>query len=413
MIDRITLLGAWGPYQPAHLKHLPTISIPNNLQPKVRPVTKYIDSPLTGKQTTLNYLVDKSGIGMVRLDIPLASALVGHNWLHAGLGAIKHEVACLRLLVPVFLHSIGFTPQETQRYLDAAVVEDLEVTWHTLCSSATARDKALERSYSHLRLLGGLSTLHDLPVARFEGRDSSTGKAILVKLKSGVNLRQYGKDQQIHARGKSERLGKHVSKKQADKLRTILNNELPLAVRNELVFNRKILQAGGISSLEKLTKGRLEHLIDTTWARFIPKPADPDFKAKKLSPAAKSVYAKHQAGQALDLKDQKVLRARRQILGKGGPDVAIKTGALRFEAAAHWARHAYQKRRKADGSMWLVVSRVSAPALLAELQAGLTYLQDGELPDLADQHLDAWLGRWKPLAVLSTGVVSAPKEQDI
>ena len=61
---------------------------------------------------------------------------------------------------------------------------------------------ALERSYSHLRLLGGLSTLHDLPVARFEGRDSSTGKAILVKLKSGVNLRQYGKDQQIHARGK-------------------------------------------------------------------------------------------------------------------------------------------------------------------------------------------------------------------
>ena len=76
MIDRITLLGAWGPYQPAHLKHLPTISIPNNLQPKVRPVTKYIDSPLTGKQTTLNYLVDKSGIGMVRLDIPLASALV-------------------------------------------------------------------------------------------------------------------------------------------------------------------------------------------------------------------------------------------------------------------------------------------------------------------------------------------------
>jgi hypothetical protein len=95
MLDKIIIKGLWGPFQDRHLTRLTQISISRFLRSKSKETTTYINSPLTGAQIEVKYVVQTVAgvrIGYVEMTIPVASALIGHNCFHAGIESALQNV---------------------------------------------------------------------------------------------------------------------------------------------------------------------------------------------------------------------------------------------------------------------------------------------------------------------------------
>lgn len=57
MLDKIIVKSLWGPVQERHLKRLAQVSVSRFLQSKTKQTTTFINSPLTGAQIEVTYIV--------------------------------------------------------------------------------------------------------------------------------------------------------------------------------------------------------------------------------------------------------------------------------------------------------------------------------------------------------------------
>jgi hypothetical protein len=128
----------------------------------------------------------------VEISIPLASAIIGQNYVHAGLDSIRWEVVCAAYLVRLILVTLGFTPAEVERFLQLSEVHLCELTWHTPTASTKARGSLQQRTAAYFESMKKLSRRHDVLVSNVDYRRRNGQPGLLVTLKDGDEFRQYG-----------------------------------------------------------------------------------------------------------------------------------------------------------------------------------------------------------------------------
>lgn len=407
MLDKIIVKSLWGPVQERHLKRLAQVSVSRFLQSKTKQTTTFINSPLTGAQIEVTYIIKKvagSKQGHVEISIPVASALIGHNCFHAGLEVLHWELECLELLLRIILFSIGMTELEVQRYLEHALVMEVECTWDTKTASPKARLALQSRTKAHAIALRALSARHDIGVDDADPRNPKSGTSLLVTLKSGDFLRQYCKPEQMRSKRRSRKANHdhYVS----DAMKAVVlpyMDMLESHARNELLVGAKTLNAAGIRYLRDITPQTLERAMVTVWrALGFRRRGEFDMSALEGSSALDTLN-RYEAGEDViaTLPEYRVSRDRLAILAAHGPDIADKESKkLRFKAANLGRQTQYPRRWPLlDEMRNLVVSERTGPAIFEELVQGLEFVTDGVVPEIDDEdNKQAWLGRWMMFA---------------
>lgn len=402
MIDKLIIDGMYGPFQQHHLDRLAQVSYARFLQSKTKPTTTFINSPLTGAQIeVLHEVKNVAGIGMgyLQISIPVASALIGHNYFHAGLEVLRHEIKCVELLVKVLLVGIGLNPEEIHRFMKMAKIILAEATWHTPTANVRARKACQSRTIEHMKAKRELSSRHDVQVSDALILDSKSGVSMFVQLKSDDHFRQYCKSEQIQAQLKKPRNDSYVSKVMRQKLASILTL-LDSQVRNEIIVGKKTLISAGIRHPRDMHPESFEKAMLGVWGGlgFGRRQVD----RSKLSNSAKDTLQRFEAGEDVmkTLPDYRVSRDRAMILANGGPDILEDRTGLRFKSAHVGKQLQYPRRWPLPDELRdLAVSERTAPAIMLELQQGLDFVTDGVLPDIADPvQATAWRQRWMAFA---------------
>lgn len=401
MLDKIIVIGPWGPAQPHHLQRLAQITYSRFLTAKTKQTTTFINSPLTGAQMELAYSVKKVAetyMGYVQITIPVATALIGHNRFHAGLEAIRLEIKCVELLVRILLVSIGMTPAEVRHYMKMARPLLLELTWHNQTASVAARKSAQRRTQDLMRAKRDLSSRHDVELDDAEIKDSKSGTSLKVTLKNGGGYRQYNKAEQMRSRRKRARAENFVSDVVRPKLAAV-TPELEVQTRNELLAAEHNLREAGITHPSHINAKTVASVIESMWNSlgFDEAIRVPD--ESMLTDSAKDTLRRFTAGEDVTatLPAYRVSRDRQAIKKAGGPEIDVRrTKRLRFNPANLGSQQHYKSRwRLRQELRELVVSECTAPAIKEELKQGLAFVTDGELPNIIDaDKRAAWEHRW-------------------
>ena len=399
MIDLLIVKGTIGMPQPHHQTCLSTVTYSRFLQSKTKPTTTFVNSPITGTQIDLQYGVEETGgsaIAIVQIRIALASATVGDNFVHAGLETVSKEVKCAALLIKISLTVLGFKPEEVSLFMKTAAAVLLELTWHTATASNRARLSAQRRTKGFFKAQLLLSGRHDMSVCGVSYREDNGKPGLLVTLKSGDALRQYGKADEISSRKKSSRKGR--SKFGLAKIdRQIVVSVIEHHVRNEVLAGEATLQNLGSSHPGSWTAETLKQVIDCVWeqAGFTPKslPADTE-----LSPEAEATWQRHCDGvdMSKELSASTFSRHRASIKLAKGEDIAGRRKARAVRADHLGYQHCYARRWNPAGDMRkAALCEVTAPAIIEELERGLAFIQSGTVPAIEDaEERGQWLGRW-------------------
>lgn len=418
MLDKIIVVGPWGPAQPHHLHRLAQITYSRFLQAKAKQTTTFINSPLTGAQMEVVYRVKNVAdtfMGYVQITIPVATALIGHNRFHAGLEVIRLEVKCVELLVRILLVSIGMTPAELEHYMKMARPLLLELTWHNQTASVDARKAAQRRTQDLMRAKRELSSRHDVEIDDAEVKDSKSGTSLKVTLKSGGGYRQYNKAEQMKSRRKKARAENFVSDAMRPKLAAV-TPELEVQTRNELLAAEQSLRAAGITHPRHITAKSVTAVIASMWDSLGFDEASQVLDESMLADSAKDTLRRFMAGEDVTktLPAYRISRDRKTIKNAGGPEIDVRSKKrFRFNPANLGAQQHYKSRwRLRQELRELVVSECTAPALMEELAQGLAFVTDGELPEIVDpEKRAAWNHRWQRFAREEwLGKLSSPED---
>lgn len=398
MLDKLIVEGPWGMHQQGHLMRLTRVSHARFSDTKTKQATTYINSPLTGAQIEVQYLVKpiaEREMATVRITIPVASALVGHNYFHDGLSALSWEILCTGQLVRMVLYAIGMTEAEMENYMLKAQAVFAELTWHTACESVKARQSLQNRTIEFMRAARDLSRHRSVEVADAEIRESKSGRALLVDLKSGDGARQYCKPEQLKSR-RQTKLGKRCLIPDIAARLNGTMTELARHTRNELLVGEDTLASLGLQRPGLLKHpNRVQPLVEAVWRKLGFGSRNSEFDPSKVGAAALATLNSLEAGVELKLSGPTFSRHRTEILAANGPDIAMAGVDLSFNAGNTGYQLAFARRWKVPEE-WLdlVVSDRTGPALLEELQRGLAYLRDGETPFDNPVLAKAWRARW-------------------
>lgn len=418
MLDKIIVIGPWGPAQPHHLQRLAQITYSRFLTAKTKQTTTFINSPLTGAQMELVYSVKNvagNPMGSVQITIPVATALIGHNRFHAGLEVIRSEIKCVELLVKILLVSIGMTPAELKHYMKMARPLLLELTWHNQTASVDARKAAQRRTQDLMRAKRELSSRHDVEIDDAQVYDSKSGTSLKVSFKNGNGYRQYNKAEQMRSRRNKERADNFVSDAMRPKLGGV-TPELEVHTRNELLAAEQTLRAAGITHPSHINAKTVASVMESMWHSLGFDEVNRVPNESMLTDSAKDTLRRFMAGEDVTatLPAYRISRDRQAIKKAGGPEIDVRrTKRFRFNPANLGSQQHYKSRwRLRQELRELVVSECTAPAIKEELKQGLAFVTNGELPDITDaDKRTAWEHRWLRFAREEwLGKLSAPED---
>jgi hypothetical protein len=406
MIDQLTIKGPLGAAQPHHQKQLSTVSYTRHLQTKVKPTTTFIASPITEAQIEVKYWVEET-IAYVLLKIPLASALVGHNYFHTGLESIPYEVTCIDLLIRVVLTALGFSSGEVRHFRKNAETQLIELTWHTATASKNARINLQKRTRAFFDDQRSISAKHDIGVSDVDHRELNGKSCLLVSLKNGNKVRQYAKIDHASARGRRHR-DQTRFKPKIHQHRQVILDKIATHVRNEVLLCSKWLKSMELQHPTSWTKETLKKAIDRVWQNsglVFKRPSRRLQLHKELSSSANATLIRHLAGEPLNLPEHTFVRHRKAIKRLAGVDIAITHKARTACPFQLGKQLSYDRRwEPRDDIRKHVICEETAPAIIRELKDGLAFLADGTLPDFAEETGRAdWLSRWGSFADRENG----------
>jgi len=406
MIDTLTVQSAIGSPQPRHQTALAQVSFSRFSTSNSKPTTTFIDSPITGAQISVLYWIEgnPTPTAYVQVSLPLAAATVGQNYIHTGLDSIIWEIACAAVLVRIVLTTLRFTQEETQYFMDNSTTELLELTWQTKTASAKARKSLQARTLSWFEQQELLSTFHDIAVDDVEYRRKNGAPCVLVGLKGGDSFRQYGKFDQTAAlsrRGKQRyELAPHMVMHRSELLQLIESH-----VRNELLIGPATLRSLGLSNPRSWTAEKLGNAFTAVWEKTglaAGSTIVAAARSERLSPEVLDTLNRFRVGEQ-NLRDtlspSTYSRHRKAILAFDNTDIAHRD--VRKAVRPEPLRQLHYERRWEPGGKWRGFSlcEATAPAVLLELQQGLSFLEDGVVPETDDQmKRENWLRRWKDFA---------------
>lgn len=413
MIDKLIVNGAIGSPQPHHQTCLSTVGFTRHLQSKVKPTITYISSPITGAQIELKYWQqDVGGVltAFVQLDIPLASATMGHNYAHAGLCSIREEMKCASLLIQVILAALQFSSDEIAKFRITSEVQMLELTWHTPTASNRARLNLQERTRGHFDGQQSISNRHDIGIRHVDYKSRNGKAGILATLKSGDQLRQYSKIDQLSSRTKADRKQARISAKVREHLPPLLR-EIEFHVRNEAIARVETLKQFGLEHPSSWSDDALKRIVDHVWEMTGLAPLCSSHTksgiSKKLSSEVERTWRWYLARQDMSqaLSAHTFTRHRKTIKQVKGRDIAIPWVPRAPRADGLGKQLCYDRRWEPSGDMRkLVLCEETAPAIIKELKRGLAFLETGEVPDLdGELAREDWKARWVAFAERERG----------
>ena len=405
MIDQLIALGALGMPQPHHQTCLSTVSYSRFLHAKAKPTTTFIKCPITGAQIDLVYWVEDVGgvpTAFCRISIPLATATMGHNYLHAGLASLPHEVKCAALLIKVTLLVLGFTTEEVTRFMQSCKPELVELTWHTDTASPRAKRNLQKRTKKYFDAQLSMSGRHDVGVSDVDYKEGNGKPGLLVTLKNGDKYRQYGKIDQVQSR---TRKGRNKGRMPDATLaqQPYMLKKIETHVRNELLIGPATLKHFKQEHPGSWTVEAFTNIVDYVWEYmgFPVKGTTRNLTGRKLklSPEAEATWQGYLVGNDMSkvLPSHTFTRHRASIKSAKGQDIAVKyqARAARPENVGYqlcYARHC----EPTGDERKLVLCEETAPAIVQELRWGVAFLESGEIPEFDDvQAREKWLSRWK------------------
>jgi hypothetical protein len=147
--------------------------------------------------------------------------------------------------------------------------------------------------------------------------------------------------------------------------------------------------------------------IDTRWVTLGLAPADTTVdvgKAKStLSQEVQRTLSEHLSGNPhlkQELSPSAFTRHRKAIKAFNGIEIDRRGNGcvVNPESLGHQLQYARRWEPK-DQFRQLVLCEVTGPAKVLDLQRGIAFIADGEIPDIGDAaELDEWLKRWKNFA---------------
>lgn len=414
MKDKLHITGLLGLAKPEHLRHLSTVRYERNLLAKTQPTTTFVASPLTGAQIEVRYWIeDHVGIptAFVQIRIPLATATMSHNHIHAGLDAIPSEVRCAAVLAKVILAVLGFTREEVSTFMETTKTQLSELTWHTPTASPRARRSLQKRTKAHFERQREIRARHDIAVSDVDLREKNGQSGLLVDLKGGDAFRQYIKSEQAASRAKKPRENARIFGL-APQDRAQIAAEIENHVRNELLIGPNTLRQFNLEHPSSWTPEALKRVIDHLWAAIGLAPKRLDQSGTTLSPEVQATWERYLAGDDMRtvLPPHTLTRHRKLIKEAMSEDILIRRKRRVVSPESLGYQLCYDRRWKPSGNLRkLVLCEETAPAIIEELKRGLAFLQDGEIPEIADDGArNAWLSKWTAYADREGGCRKPP-----
>ncbi len=407
MIDKFIVQIPLGPVSSHHYECLAEVSYARFLHAKTKPTTTYIDTPVTGAQAEIRYeVMEVAGrkMGYLEITVALASCMVGHNLIHAGLASIRYEIRCAAALVRVILATLKLTQKEIEKGMIRAKFKLVELTWHTLTASEKARISAQRRTIAVMKAQRRASRRHDVQIKDVDVRDKNDKLGLLVELKSGTALRQYGKADMPYARSRRGRQHNFVQAGIAASLGAI-KEVLPCHLRNEVILTEQMLGELALLKPKSWNPASVKRAIDAVWKDLgLTRGASGGSTSDvELSDSAQETLDRYNEGTLLlaDLPGHRVTRDRKEIREGTGIDIEEPRGTRKAQIASVGRQLSYGRHwEPKDHFRDLVVCERTAPALITDLEQGLRFLLDGELPDFASkEEFAAWFKRWNAYAL--------------
>ena len=235
---------------------------------------------------------------MLEIKLPLASATIGQNYIHAGLKSVSWEVSCAAVLVRIILNTLRLNPVEIQAFMDRAAVQMVELTWHAKTASQKARRSLQKRTAAWFEQQNTISSYHDIDIKDVDFRRKNGASGLLVEFKQGDKYRQYGKFDQTAAlskRGKQQyKLSSELTKRKHE-----LQQVIESHARNEVLIGHKTLKFLGLLSPRSWTEATLRTALDAVWVQTgLVLPAKVDSKitlSKTLSTEVLSTLERYRA----------------------------------------------------------------------------------------------------------------------
>ncbi|ASU38527.1 hypothetical protein hmeg3_09610 [Herbaspirillum sp. meg3] len=399
MIDLLIVSGCLGTHQDHHLKRITQISFARFNDYFSKPTITFINLPITGAQVEVKCwveLVADIPRTFVQISIPLPAVTIGQNYAHAGLEVLKNELDCASLIVKLTLLTLGFNEAEIALFMESSSPKMVELTWNTPTSSEDALKNLQQRTFHALELVKKASRRHDSQIRDLDYRKKNFAPAVLASLKNGDQFRQYGKFDQIAAKSNRGKTRYKVSAEMARQKDQLLD-AIRFHARNEVRLGFETLKSLGMAHPKNWTAEGLKTGIDGVW-HHLGFAVKPRLDRSQLSPEALTSLDQFDVGVDLvaALPAHTFSRHRKSILAANGPDIAIpwRHGQVNPESVGYQLQ--YERRWKPTKFQKLVISAATAPAIETDLQRGIAFIRDGELPDIADSdELERWMTRWK------------------
>ncbi len=404
MIDNLNVQTPLGPVSNHHYERLAQVSYSRFSHEKTKPTTTYIDTPLTGAQAEVRYIIKEVAgrkMGYLEFTIALASCTVGHNLIHAGLASIRHEIRVAAAVVRVLLATLGFSEDEIKRAMAGARFKSVELTWHTLTASEKARVNAQLRTIEVMKAQRRASRRHDIQVKDVDIRDKNDKLGLLVELKSGSALRQYGKADMPYSRSRRGRQDNYISPAVAGLLgevKAMLGNHL----RNEIILTEAILGEFDLLKPKNWNEDSVKRAIGAVWEDlgFSGRSTD-NVEVELSSSAQETLDCYHERTLDLStLSPSRVTRDRKAILEATGIDILDPKRSRKPQIASVGRQQSYDRHwEPKDHLRDLVLCERTASALENEFAQGLQFLLYGELPDfVGKEEFVIWFKRWNTYA---------------
>jgi hypothetical protein len=291
---------------------------------KFRPSAEYLQSPLTGSQMDLtispDFRRDREDLH-VRIRIPLASALLGQNWMHGWTETLDAELQAASRLVRVVLMSYQFRAEEIDRFFATTRTVSAELTWHIQTASYRAAKNLLMRVYQMIKVLHAHNSSHDVGVAGYVFYDENQRESLKVYLKNGSAMKFYVKvDEMADTR---RRKARGVPMHEAHRADTAtVREEIGTHLRVEVIPCEKQLREHGASNPgawnPELLETIAEEILDLAGFKtpYLPEAGSVDVNG--LSASLRRSLTKYRTdGVVAGLTDSTFSRHRQALLCRG------------------------------------------------------------------------------------------------
>lgn len=388
MIDSITVEGTLKAYELSDLKRAAQVVFLQSSSTKFKQGIEYVQSPLTGAQMELNifpYFGQLHDDLVTRIKIPLASSLLGQNYMHGWTECVNDELKAASQLIRVVLEQYQFKPEEVNKFIETAKTESAELTWHVASASYRAAKNLLMRAYRQVKVLHKHNSRHDIGIESYSFIEESQRESLKVFLKNGSALKIYVKaDEMRDTKRRKPRGTPMYEAHRVDKIDIL--KEIGTHLRVEVIPGKEHLRELGLLNPKSWNPASLEGLVDQilTLAGFTTPYAIAPLRVdvSACSQTVQKTFELYRHDPSLPLLSNATISRHRVALLPFGVDIGISPADHRMLSSSIGRQLHYANRWKVpDHLRHFIASEKTLPVLSETLTAMLEKIRGEYTPE--------------------------------